>query len=359
VISKYFRESDFFRDGKPLNEYIWVERTNWNFDELILSWNARRPVVGKLRFYVSVYHSGSWSPWQVIAEWGSKTQRTYVNKVDNVVSVKHVRLELSGGIKAANFRVKIVAFDGASLSLLKALFVSLSNLSFFSVDDVNSLSRSLSTFSIEGVARQSQMVVPHNRFPDLCSPTSISIVLHFLMTQKFSSKGSTSNRAVSGFPDNISGNISDNTSGSVSQKFAESDFLASYIAGFAEKVHDDSYLDIYGNWLLNVAQAYDASNGAIFFRVERMNSFLYLYKKISSGIPIAVSIRGFLDGAPKDYKNGHFVVVVGYDSDQMKVLCIDPAFASSEKSFTAYKFSDFISAWGKSKNLCYVPIVKG
>ena len=99
------------------------------------------------------------------------------------------------------------------------------------------------------------------------------------------------------------------------------------MADFADKVYDNGYLNIYGNWPLNVAAAHDATYGNVFFRVERLNFFDDLYKYLSKKIPVAVSVRKLRGGATS-YSNGHLMVVVGWNKEKQCVLCIDPAFST-------------------------------
>ena len=320
TVSKFLTVYDLTDEkGKSKNEYIWAGRVKKPFSELILSWNALRPKKGKFDFYISIHHR-VWSKWRKISEWGVKSQQTFVNTRHSIVHVKHVRTELQRGARSKSFKIKVVARNGATIKNLKALFVCLSDFKSFSLSKFNTSNKRV---YVKSVPRQSQMVVGHSRFKDLCSPTSTSMILNYFNKKHLKSF--------------IGG-------------------LSSYVSEFADKVHDDSYLDIYGNWTLNVAQAFDSSQGRVFFRVERLNGFDELYKYLKKSIPVAVSIRGKLRGGVKPYDNGHFVVVIGWSPKYKTVICLDPAFSSSRKTITAYRLDDFIKAWGKSRNLSYVAI---
>jgi len=134
--------------------------------------------------------------------------------------------------------------------------------------------------------------------------------------------------------------------------FANSN-LNSYAINFAEKAHDRGPLNIYGNWLFNVAQAYDSCNGSILYHVGRLNGFNELYKYISQGIPVVVSVRR-LQGGATPYRNGHLMVVVGWNREKRSVVCVDPAYEPSSKTVRAYKIGNFLKAWGLSYNLSYI-----
>lgn len=315
--SKFFDETDF---ASTCNECLWEKDSCVPFTELILSWNAMRPSSGNLTFLVNVkYGDNIWSGWQRMAEWGERLQRSFINKTNPYVHTKHVRVEMQHGIVGRGYKVKVVFNKGAEPRDLRALFACLSNLKQFKVARPNLSSPS--TF-IHGVPKQSQMVLDHPRFRDLCSPTSTSIIVNYF-TAKFNGHSA---RQV----------------------------LDDYVSNFANKVYDRK-LNIYGNWQLNVAQAFDASKGDVFFRVERLNGFSDLYDYLRKKIPVAVSVHR-LPGGALPYKSGHFMVVVGWNQAKQKVLCIDPAFEGSSRTLRAYKLWDFLQAWGRSVNLSYIPM---
>ena len=130
--------------------------------------------------------------------------------------------------------------------------------------------------------------------------------------------------------------------------------MRDYLADFAGKVHDNG-INIYGNWLLNVAQAHDSSQGKIFYRVERLNSFNELYDYLRKEIPVAVSVRK-LKGGATPYSNGHFMVIVGWNRAKNAVICIDPAFKGNRATLKSYRINHFLTAWALSRNLSYIPI---
>ena len=312
---------DWVTERPNANTYIWQNSAPLNFDELILSWNARRPALGFFTFWVSVKHH-TWSSWHRIAEWGNNYQQTFVNKLNPYVHTKHVRVEMQRGLHATDFRIKVVFNGGAPHTNLHALFVTTSRLKQYrrAKPDKNK-----PTILIRGIPKQSQMVLDHHRSRELCSPTSLAMIIKYFQHM---------------FYDPLY--MRD---------------LHTYAASFANKVHDDGYLDIYGSWPLNVAQAYEASEGDVFYSVQRLNSFDNLYEHLKLRIPIAVSVRR-LKGGATPYAGGHFVVVVGWDQPTQSVLCIDPAFGSNKATYKKYKITNFLRAWGLSNNLAYVPIPK-
>jgi len=318
LASKILTKNDHL---SPSNNIVWQHKPEKPFTELIVSWNAKRPHSGKITFYVSVKHT-KWSSWQRIAEWTKTGQRTFVNKLDPLVHTKHVRVEMQRGRLGREFRIKAICSGGAHKESLKALFGCSSNHNHFVKDSPYFTKPST---AIRGVPRQSQMVLNHPRKYDLCSPTSLSMILHYF-------KGLASKKTHQ-LP------------------------LHQYASNFADKVHDNGYLDIYGNWLLNVAQAYDSCCGDIFYCVKRLNGINELYGYLKRKIPVAVSVRR-LKGGATPYANGHFLVVIGWNKKTKSIICVDPAFSTNKATLKTYNISDFIKAWGMSRNLSYVPLVR-
>ncbi len=322
TLSKFF---DHEQDPIPeSNYYVWQGESKIPFDELILSWNALRPAQGHITFYVSVKHEAEkdFSPWHRLAEWGSDSQKTFTNQLNPYVHTKYVKVEMQRDLVASAFKIKAVFSEGASKRSLNALFACISNMKMFrhnrSIPEKSSL-------LIKGVPQQSQMVVDHPRYKELCSPASTSMIVQYFANKLYGGMGSQR--------------------------------MQDYVYDFAEKVHDDGVLGIYGNWPLNVAQAHDASNGNIFYRVERLNNFAELYDYLSKEIPVAVSVRR-LKGGATPYRGGHFMVVVGWDSTRNSVICIDPAFRGNRKTLKRYNLSHFLTAWALSRNLSYIPMPK-
>lgn len=301
-----------------ISELTWTRKANKPFTELILSWNASRPKQGHFSFFVKVRHH-YWSRWNKIAEWGPRSQKTFSNKKDYFVQSKSSHVAVRRGRLGFDYAVKVIAVGGAELRRVAALSVNTANLKKFG----RQVPRNLSSTLVYGVPKRSQWRVPHpSRKKDLCSPTSLSIIVSYLAYKK--------------------------------QIPLEYSFNSRTL-NFAEQVRDQ-LLDIYGNWPLNVAQAYNTTRGRFFYRVERLNNFDELHRYLLDNIPVAVSLRGYLRGCAWPYNNGHFVVVVGWDDRTKCVICVDPAFRSSKTIIRRYPIRDFVKAWGISTNLSYTTI---
>lgn len=301
--------------------YIWEDIAPIPFDELIISWNAKRPAKGYISFWTSVQYGSKWSPWHRMTLWGANRQRSFINKLHQHVHTKHVRVELQRNQSATAFRVKAVAHEGATLDNLHAIFACCSYHQHFKAAPtiIN-----YPSYRIKGIPSISQMKLNHERHQDLCAPTSLSMVTsHF--NQKFLSEMITSKRKI-----------------------------YNYAINFADKVHDHG-IDIFGNWQFNAAQAYEACKGQVFFRVERLNSFDDLYSVLRRDIPVIVSVRR-LKGGATPYTHGHILVVIGWNQEKKSIICLDPAF--KKRIMREYPIHHFSQAWALSKNLSFIPIPK-
>lgn len=290
------------------NQVIWEIRKTKEFNEQILSWNGFRPEVGKWIFSISLGKETEWSPWLKYAEWTASGQKTFKCAPEDSFAASYQDTVFPKEGLCDGFRVKVTAEEGAALKGLKSLHSCLSDLEKYTVAPIPSLPFVL----LSNVPRQSQNVLDHPRHRDLCSPTSTSTAINYLLGRK------------------------------------ELDPV-----WFAKEVHDDEF-DIYGNWILNTAEAYRHLKGSYRVHVERLSDFSFLHAQLMSGCPVVVSVKGTIEGAPKPYPVGHLICVVGYDPKEQKVYCIDPAFPNNESTFIGYQLNDFLNAWGIRKNLAYV-----
>jgi hypothetical protein len=299
----------------------WEQDDVMPFNELIVSWNALRPVCGSFIFKASVKTIHGWSAPCRFAEWKADTQKTFANTRVPNVHTKNVRLEVQNNLMGRGFKITVEARGGADISNIHALFGCVSD---FSKYKINHGIKNLAPVVLKDVPRQSQMVLNHPRNKDMCCPTSMAMVVHYF-----------------------------------NKKYDEPDLkpLNEEAVSFARAAHDDG-IDKYGSWALNVAQAYEAAKGRVFFRVERLNSFKDLHDYLLKKIPVSVSVRGMIRGGAKTYASGHYMVVVGWNPEKETVLCIDPAFHASNRTLRAYSIQQFLAAWSRSHNMSYISIPK-
>jgi hypothetical protein len=289
-------------------ETEWKKENLLPFDELMITWNAARPSKGKYLFYVSV-KTKEWSPWLLYATWGSEGQQSFLSKAENdPVRVYQDALEVMEGNQATGFQIRIVTEEDSSLNQVYQLHV------YTNSDRVLKPQQQMeyTSFVSLDVPGISQMLLPHLRNMDLCSPTSTTAVTRYL---------------------------------------GKNDSLDP--VEFAQKSWDSGF-DIFGNWVFNVAQSSAELGREWSCWVERLSGFDDIYRKLHQGTPVIVSVRGPLPGSALPYSKGHLIAVVGYDPSQNKVICMDPAFPSNEETHALYDLSDFIEAWTRRGKIAYV-----
>ena len=295
-------------EEKKASEFIWEERQIAPFDELLVSWDAERPSSGSFSLQVSLWID-TWSPWLDYAFWGPEDQYTFKQDLlEFGVRVYQDAVEVLEQGKATGFRIRVLANDQASLTGFRALHISAIDRSRHSVNftPVQDL------FIELPVAGLSQMALPDERNHRLCSPTSTTAVINFLS-------------------DNL--NVS------------PLDFANSIV---------DSAFDIYGNWILNTAQASHWLGKSWHCFVARLTSFNQIIEQLIKGYPVVVSVKGPLPGGALPYASGHLVVVTGYDSKNQEVICMDPAFPSNDLTHIRYPLNEFLNAWKMRQGIAYL-----
>lgn len=295
----YRNEIAFSREGVP------------KFSQLVLSWNAFRPESGHYSFWAQVRnaHTKRWGSPHKVIEWGNGIQKSYYSKGD-LSKGCYVRVELPKKELGDGFKIKVKTHNGADYSGLEMLSACISNLRNFAIEKISRIA-SLPSVRVAGVPQSSQMLLNHERAAHLCSPTSMSMLVGYL-------------------------------------KKEEIDPVA-----FAAQSYDQG-LDAYGSWPFNTAAAFEQCDGKVNFYVKRLPSFTHLYNYLRQDIPVVVSVRGRLNGAPKPYNNGHLMVVVGWDGQKNSVIVHDPAVKGDGNIVKEYDAAGFTRAWASSNNLAYV-----
>lgn len=282
------------------------------FTQLVLSFNAERPTDGNFDFFIRVHTKGrssnEWQPWIKIATWSDSAQRSFFSR-NSEASFNHVRLEMNHGLLGDGFQVRVEGTKKADLGGVKGIFVCASNTNEFKSETPYQASKGLASVRVEGVTKKSQKLIDHPRMNALCSPTTLSMILEFLMGETI-------------------------------------DPLET-----ARNVYDEG-LDVFGSWPFNMSYAFEKTNGNYFFYVARLSSFAQLHQMLAQ-VPVGLSVRGNIKGARKNYPNGHLLVVVGYDANKKQVICFDPAFDSLDKVEVAYDIAEFLPAWERSNRLIY------
>lgn len=311
----YYRTfSDQELESHHHKPHIFFEKDNVPlFNQLIFSWNAIRPDKGYFSFLVQVHNSknNQWGSWHHMADWGAYVQRSFASKSDGAAHYNFVCLRMEDDQLADAFRIKVVSHEGADIALLKACSVSFSDSNNFKPELIDEQLTSLPSVHIKNVPTLSQFEIDHTNNDSLCSPTSCTMLTMFLA-------GKTIDPV---------------------------DFDAkSY----------DSGLEVHGSWPFNMAHAFERCDGRYWFFTTRLNSFAGLHQRLMLGLPVVVSVRGPLETAALPYKNGHLLVVVGWNAKKQEVIVHDPAFKSSKEVLHRYPLKSFLEAWERSRRLTYL-----
>ena len=293
------------------DEFIITQSTILPSTQVIASWNALRPKQGYFIFWIQAHteKNNKWGKWHKMFRWGNdhSTQQSFLSSSDGMTSYEHVRLEAKQNL-IDGIKIKVCAHEGADMRNVYGVTCSCSNYKLFkheSSKDYNNLSST----TLYRVPHKSQFLLQHKDARVMCSPTSLSTFLQHITNKSCNS-------------------------------------LAS-----AQQVYDNG-LKIYGSWPFNTAYAndYDRRNR---YSVQRLQSFDDLYQRLRQKKPTVVSVRGSLDGAPQKYKNGHLILVVGYDAATKSVICHDPAI-KKEHVAIKYPLHSFLRAWESSRRLAYI-----
>ena len=300
------------RENYYLDNFLSEKVVSRDFTQLIFSWNAYRTKKGYFLFSLGIQdkETGRWD-WHKMVEWGVGKQCSFFSRGE-FSTFNYARLEMLEGRKGSAFQVKVELHDKMNMDQLRGLFIVAADFKEFKPEYARQFYSILPSYKIKDLTPRSQIMVDHPRAGVLCSPTSMSTVLHALTGKDI-------------------------------------DLLQ-----FANEVYDPG-LGVFGNWAFNTAHAFEESDEQFLFYATRLPSFKDLYRLLCDNIPVAVSVRGTLKGAFKPYNNGHILVVIGWNAERKTVICFDPRFETLEEVEHEYELSDFLLAWERSYRLAYKP----
>lgn len=273
--------------------------TAFAFDDLVGSWNADVPAGAMLELQAQTRGDEGWSPWFNLAVQKGK-EFFSVDRQENAVGFVDVdTLKLKR--KATAFRYRLLLSAPRKPIVVRLAAVTVSD------DDAPSLPPAFSTgpWVRELKLRpRSQMEEQEKYRHDICSPTSLAMVLDY-----WGERRST--------------------------------------VEIADLVRD-SQTAIYGHWPFNAAAAGLLGEEAY---VSRLNGLEELQEQIARGRPVVVSVTfglGELSGAPIKRTKGHLMVVVGF-TPTGDVIALDPAAPSRATARRVYDRLEFHKVWRVNK----------
>lgn len=287
------------KDFKVNKNKIFIEVQNTEpFNEILISWNAKRPTDGHYKFDFNLFINNSWTNEIPYAKWTKDNQFFYTETLS--LALKN----LFQNNFATGFKIFIEAINGSDLNFIWGIHINTVNIQKHVVKSTHAKE----SYNLE-VPKISQWKLNHNNPASLCSPASVTSVLNF-------------------FKKNINA------------------------VNFATNVNNNN---IYGVWCLNVAEASCELSDKWDCYVTRFSTFDQIINLLKQNIPVVVSIQGPISGSTYPYKNGHILVVRGYDSISKKILCMDPGFHELNETYASYSLDEFMIAWGeRRKGLAYV-----
>jgi len=292
-----------------------IEKTNFDFDEILLSWNCLAGNPGGL--FISLSVGSDSNAWYEFAyqKWGEfDTDAIEIPdqplKIPDIGRLDEDIIRLK---RAMNFyKFKITCMAGADREfILDRISVCYSNVSAnIRQYHVNSpLAPDIEPIDL-AVPYRSQHWLPDSISGLTCSPTSVTMILNY-HGREFST------------------------------------------LEVAEEVYD-KVNDIYGNWPYNAQAAYVLGLNKTW--VGRHNSFNELVDELKAGKPVAISIAFDKDqkltGAPYKSTDGHLIVVRGFDNDG-NVLVNDPAGDNIEEGVVSYNIDELTAVWTGHQGVAY------
>ena len=282
---------------------------DFNFDELISSWNAATPTGTWVEVLVRAELDGRWTKWYNLGIWASGLETIQRHSVrsqgddDGHVGVDTLVIDAKKAIvNAYQLKVRLFSVDGVATPSVRYLSAAYSTTP--TKNSEPSTGNSAYWNTLLAVPECSQMVYPDGGNV-WCSPTSTSMIVSYW--ENYAGPCEPAVRAA--------------------------------VAGIYDWVYDGT-----GNWPFNTA--YAATYG-LQGSERRFSSMDEIEHWVAQGVPVAISFswgKGQLSGAAVTSSAGHLSVVVGFDS-QGNPIVNDPAANSDEQVQRTYLRSELEPLW--------------
>lgn len=306
-----YYEANFYTGGTyRVGEAVSpASAADFDFDELIASWNAATPAGSWVEILARVDLGSHWTKWYNLGVWASGYETVRRHSVkdqadeDGKVAVDTVVItDKKAAARGFQIKVRLFSVDGVVSPSVRGISAAYSTTPV--KNSQPSAGNPANWDRVLDVPACSQMVYPDGGNV-WCSPTSTSMVVSYWQ----------------------------GTSGP----------CAPAVYAAVEGVFDWVY-DGHGNWPFNTAYAGGLGLNA---SVRRFTSLDEVETWIARGVPVVISIswgKGQLDGAPIPSSGGHLIVVVGFDAQGNPVVN-DPAAASDEEVRRTYLRSQLEAVW--------------
>lgn len=305
------------KKGTYLSETIAADP----FQSLLFSCNADTPGDSTVQAELQVEQDGKWSGWLSWGVWGSsvKSGSSLTAEQDAVAGIDEDVLQVADGKTAGAFRYRLTLDRNTSDEgpAVRSVAVSVRG----GADDAGTAEEAAAPAETSGkvldVPRFSQMTRDPQIAADICSPTSVAMVLNYY--------------GIGILPEEA-----------------------------AWGGYDNSGL-LFGNWAYNCA--YAGSYGLTAY-TEYLGSLNDIKREIADGCPVVLSVRyknsesveadlPVLHGAPIEKTEGHLLVVCGFETRGGKEYAVvnDPAAADDGGVRLEYRADEL---WKASFRVAYV-----
>ncbi len=275
------------------------------FDDLVGSVSAEVPPGGELEFAVKVRVDGEWSEWYLLGTLNSDGWSAPISTGDahGVVDVDTLKLKKP----ATAFRYRVRLKSGKQETRLRSVAIAVSDAA---APEAPSPFKAGPWVRDLGLAPRSQGDAQDKYKHDICSPTSLAMVLEYWGIKK--------------------------------------ELEAVALAA------QDRGSQLFGNWPANAAYAGSLGLEA---SVARLNELSDLESSIAAGRPVIVSItfdEGQLPNAPIKKTRGHVIVVGGFTAEG-DVIAYDPAGKGVAQVRRVYGRAAFHKVWRvRKRGLAYL-----
>jgi hypothetical protein len=289
--------------------------TEFPFKEVIPSWNILCPKSCGYHMELRVSNDGAtWSPWFYVGSWGRTAEKPSnpltrdswgALKVDYFVSLRRTSF--------IQVRATLFSRDGKETPTLTLLSLALSS----ERGDQNQALRRPPRKKVPRELWQKRLNVPYRSqlgesesiAGHICSPTSVSMVMHYWG-------------------------------------------IAKATADVAADIYDSDH-KMYGIWWRAVQEA---SQFGLEGWVQYFRNWEEVREWIARDQPVIACISfdsGGLSGSPTDASEGHVIVIAGFD-EKGDPICNDPAGASSDDGIVVYDQEEFARAWFDKGGVGYI-----
>lgn len=268
------------------------------FDDLVGSWNADVPPGAMLELQAQVRTEEGWSGWYNLAVQKGSEHHSVERQEDAAGFVDVDTLKLKRKASAFRYRFLLSAPRRPVVVRLAAVSV---------CDDAPSLAPAFAPGPWVRELRvrpRSQMEEQEKHRHDICSPTSLAMVLDYWGARRPTAE----------------------------------------VAALVQ----DGQTKIFGHWPFNAAVA---GSFGLEAHVARLDGLDALQEQIARGRPVVVSVTfglGDLSGAPLRRTKGHLMVVAGF-TPRGDIIAMDPAAPSRASARRVYDRAEFHKIWRVNK----------